>query len=89
MSPAQAGGHGDEAFRALRKQIFVDARLAVEAFEVPGRDQIDEVAIAVLILAEQHLVVVAVGAGAALVAFLGDVHFAADDRWIPVALAVL
>ena len=31
---AQAGGHADQAFGVLGQQIFVDAGLVVEAFEV-------------------------------------------------------
>ena len=64
----------------LRQQILVDARLVVEAVEVAGRDQVDEVAVALLVFAEQHQVVVAVRVGACLVALLRDVHLAADDR---------
>ena len=44
-----------------REQILVDARLVVEAVEIAGRDQVDQVPIALLVLAEQDQVVVAVG----------------------------
>ena len=62
-----------------REQVLIDARLVVEAFEKAGRNQLDEVAIAFLVLAEQDQVVIAVGIGAGLVALLRDVDFAADD----------
>ena len=64
----------------LRQQVLVDARLAVEAFEIAGRYEIDQVSVAVLILTEQHQVVVAIGTGAGFVAFLRNVHLAADHR---------
>ena len=77
---AQAGGHADQAFGVLREQVLVDAGLVVEAFEVACGDQIDEVAIAFLGLAEQDQVIVAVGVAAGFVALLRNVDFAADDR---------
>ena len=76
---AQAGGHADEPFGVLVEQVHVDARLVIEAVEIGGGDQVDEVAIALLVFAQQHQVVVAVGVGAGLVALLRDVDFAADD----------
>ncbi len=57
---AQAGREADQAFGMRGQQILVDARLGVEAFEEAGRNQVDQVAIAVLVFAEQHQVVVAV-----------------------------
>ena len=63
----------------LREQVHIDARLVIEAVEIGGGDQVDEVAVAFLVFAEQHEVVVAVGIGAGLVALLRDVDFAADD----------
>ena len=57
---AEARGHGDETFGMPRQEILVDARLVVKAVEVPGRDQVDEVAVAFLVFAEQDEVVVAV-----------------------------
>ena len=83
---AQAGGHADQPFGVLRQQVLIDARLVVEAVEVAGGNQLDEVAIAFLVLAEQHQVVVAVGIGARLVALLRNVHLAADHRMDAVGL---
>ena len=61
------------------QQVLVDAGFVVEAVEVAGGDEVDEVAVAVLVFAEQNEVVIAVGFRANLVAFLRDVDFAADD----------
>ena len=77
---AQAGRQRDQAFGVAREQVLIDARLVVEAVEVAGGDQVDQVAVAFLVFAEQDQVVVAVGVGAGLVALLRDVNFAADDR---------
>ena len=63
----------------LREQVLVDAGLVVETFEIACGDEVDEVAIAFLVLAEQDQVVVAVGIAAGLVALLRNVDFAADD----------
>ncbi len=63
----------------LREQVFIDAGLVIEAFEVAGGDKLDEVFVAFLRFAEQDEMIVAVGIGAGLVALLGDVDFAADD----------
>ena len=76
---AQAGGHGDQAFGVRGEQVLIDAGLVIEALEVAGGNQVDEVAIALLVFAEQDEVVVAIGIGAGFVALLGDVDFAADD----------
>jgi uncharacterized LabA/DUF88 family protein len=38
----------------LRKQIEIDARLVIEAIEIAGRDQLDEVAVSFLVFAQQH-----------------------------------
>ena len=54
---AQAGGERDQAAAVLRQQVVVDARLVVEAFEKAGGNQLDQVAVAFGILAEQHQVV--------------------------------
>jgi hypothetical protein len=75
---AEAGGEADEAFGVLGEEVFIDAGLVVEAFEAGGGNEVDEVAIAFLVFAEEDEVVVAVGIGAGLVV-AGDVDFAADD----------
>jgi len=63
----------------LGEEVFIDAGLVIEAFEVGGGDQVDEVAVAFLVFAEQDEVVIAVGIGAGFVV-AGDIDFAADDR---------
>ena len=75
---AEAGGEADEAFGVCGEQVLIDAGLVIEAFEVGGGDEVDEVAVAFLVFAEEDEVVVAVGVGAGLVV-AGDVDFAADD----------
>ena len=69
MRPLECGG----------QQVEIDAGLVIEAVEVGGGDEVDEVAVALLVFAEEDEVVVAVGIGAGLVALLGDVDLAADD----------
>ena len=64
----------------LRQQILVDARLVVKAFQERGGDQLQQVAIALLVLAQQHQMVVSVRVAAAGQALLRDVHLAADHR---------
>jgi len=84
---AQAGGHADQPFGVPREQVLVDAGLVVEAFQEACGDQVDEVAIAFLGLAEQDQVIVAVGVAAAgFVPLLRDVDLAADDRMHAIGL---
>ncbi len=75
---AQACRERDQALGVAREQVLIDARLVVEAVEVAGGNQLDEVAVAFLVFAQQHQVVVAVGFAAHADALLGDVDFAAD-----------
>src|ERR1035437_3049986 len=77
---AQAGGHADQPFGVPREQVLVDAGLVIEAFQEARGNQVDEVAIAFLGLAEQDQVIVAVGVAAGFVALLRNVDLAADDR---------
>ena len=77
---AQAGRQRDQALGVAREQIFIDARLVIEAFEIACRDQLGEVAIAFLVFAEQDKMVVTIGIAFVRAPLLGDVHFAADDR---------
>ncbi len=72
-----------------REQVLIDARLVVEAVEVAGGDQLDEVAVAFLVFAQQHQVVVAVGFALDADALLRDVDFAADDGVDAVVLGVV
>jgi hypothetical protein len=82
---AQAGGESDQAARVLREKIEIDARLVVEAVEKARGNELDEVAVAFRVLAEQDEMIGAAGAGGFgvggffLVAAAGDVDFAADD----------
>ena len=68
-----------------RKQLLVDAGLVPVAVEMGARDELDEVAVADLILCEQDQVV-GVGVGlplTTLVAAGGHVGLDADDRLDP------
>ncbi len=76
----QTGGEADETLRVPGEQILVDARLVIEAFEEACGDQADEVAVALLVFAEQDEVVIAVGVAAGFEALPGDVDLATDDR---------
>ncbi len=75
---AQAGRHADQALGMRGQQVGIDARLIVEALQVGGGHQLDEIAIPFLVFAEQHQVVVAIGIAARLVSLLRNVHLAAD-----------
>ena len=86
----------------LVEEIVIDARLVVEAFEETGGNELDEIAIAFEVFAEENEVIAAAGAGFKIVAIfgsdragffaavvaaaLGDVDFAADDG-LDIALA--
>ena len=83
MSPAQACRQRDQPLGVPRQQLLVDPRLVVEPLQECRRDQVDQVAVAFLALAQQHQVVVPVRVRAALVPLLRDVHLAADDRLHP------
>jgi hypothetical protein len=62
-----------------REHVFIDAGLVVEAIEIAGGDELNEVAIAGFVFAEQDEGVVAVGIALDALALLSDVDFAADD----------
>ena len=54
---AQAGRKRDQSLAVLRQQVVIDARLVIKAFEKSGGNQLDEVAIAFGVLAQQHQMV--------------------------------
>ena len=76
----QAGRSAYQPLAMSGEQILVNAWFVVKAFEEGGRDQLDQVLVAGLILAQQQQVVIAIGVAARLVPLLRDVDFAADDR---------
>ena len=57
---AQARRQRDQTLGMPRQQILIDARLVVETVQIAGRDQLDQVAITLLVFAQQHQVVVTV-----------------------------
>ena len=79
----KAGGEGDEALGVLPKQVQVDAGLHIKALRPGHGDKVGEVAVALLILAEEYEMaalgvelVDLIEAGPAL---RGHVDLAADD----------
>ena len=78
---AQARRKSDQAVRVTGQQVFVDPRLVVEALGVGRRSELDQIAVAALVLAEHDQVVWTVGVLRAVKAVrAGDVDLAADDR---------
>ena len=69
----------------LSEKIPVDPRLVVEALQVTGGDQLDQVAVAFLVFAEQHQVVVAIGLGPDSAPLLRDIDLAPED-WVDALL---
>ena len=64
-----------------REQFVIHARLVIEAVQISGRDQLDQIAIAFVVLAQKHEVVRALRFGAAILVIVRrNVHFTADDR---------
>jgi len=63
-----------------REQLFIHARLVVKAFQVGFGGQLDEVAVAGLVLCQQdEVVILLIGGGFAGAAIGSDVYLAADD----------
>jgi len=76
----EAAGEADEAGGVLGEVALADAGLAIEAVEGSFGGDADEVAIAFFVSGEDEEVIVIVAfAGGAVVFFLGDVEFAAED----------
>ena len=61
------------------EQILIDARLVIEAIEIGGRDQLDQIPVASLVFAQQQQVVVAIRFTTRLVALLRDINLTTDD----------
>ena len=49
VSAVEAGREADKAFGVLGEEAFIDVGLVIEAFEVSGGDEVDEVAVAFLV----------------------------------------
>ena len=75
--PGEASREGDQSVGMGRQQLPVDARLVVVTLEVAGGGELDQVAVAGVVLGEQREVRVPLGLGAAVVA---DVDLAAENR---------
>ena len=77
---AQAGGKRDQSFAVLGEQLVIHAGFVIEAVEISGGNELDEILVALFVFAEQHEMVRAFRAGAAIFVIVRrDVHFAADD----------
>ncbi len=72
---AQTGGQRDQSFAVLGQQVVIDSRLVIKAFEKSRGDQLDQIAIAFGIFAEQDQVI-----GAALARFGGGPERAVGAR---------
>ena len=77
---AQAARERNQALRVAGQQVLVHSRLVIKTFEIPRRDELNQVAVALLVGAEQHEVVIMIAFVPEETSFLGDVGFAADDR---------
>ena len=88
--PFQAAAQADQPRRMLREQLLVDPRLVVEPLGVAGRDELDQVVIALVGLRQQHQMVRGLAGRAALRPPVArrDVDLAAEDR-VDAALARL
>ncbi len=78
----EAAAEADESGRMRREQVLVDARLVVEALGVAGRDELDQVVIALAGRGEEHEVVGGFPRRPALRAPVTRSHidFAAENR---------
>ena len=64
-----------------RQKLVVHARLVIKAVEKSGGDELNEIAVALVVLAKQHQMVRALGLRAAIFVIVRrHIHFAADDR---------
>ena len=77
----QARGKSDQALRMLGEKFLADARLVIEAVQRRLGNNLDQVAIALIVLGQHDEVVVAVSLGRGAMVFLfADVQFAAQNR---------
>jgi hypothetical protein len=66
----------------LGKKFVIHSRLVIKAVEVPRRNKLDEVPVALIVLAEEDQMIRARGIGTPVLAAIGRyVDFAADD-WL-------
>ena len=77
---AKAGGEADQPVGVPGQQVFIDAGLVIKALRVGRGSELHQIAVASLVLAENHQVVRTVGV-LSLVKAVGrrHVNFAADD----------
>ncbi len=76
----QASGEADQAAGMLGEKLLADARLVVKAMQRGLGSDLDQIAVAFFVFGEHQQMVVGVAfGGGAVVVFLADVEFAADD----------
>ena len=80
-SPFRHRGQSDQSLRMLGQEPLAHARLVVKAVQRRFGDNLDQVAIALVIFRQHHQMVVAIALGrGAMVFLLADVKLAAQDR---------
>src|SRR5581483_6087836 len=76
----KAATEADQAFAMLSQKLFADARLVIEAMKAGLRGDLDEVAIAFFIFRQHQEMIVSIAfRRSAMIIFLADVKFAAND----------
>ena len=77
----EASGEADQAARMLGEKLLADARLVIKAMQRSlGRD-LDQIAVAFFVFGKHQQMVISISFGrGAMVVFLADIEFAADDR---------
>src|ERR1035441_5448521 len=76
----QASREANQATGVLGEKLLAHARLVVEAVQGSLRSDLDQIAVAFFVLGQHQEVVVGVALGCgAVIVFLADVEFAADD----------
>ena len=98
---AQACGQRDQSFAVFCKEVVIDSRLVIEAFQESRGHQLDQVVVTLQVFAQQHQVIASARSAfrvspiatvrlsffsAVVPAAPRYIHFAADDR-LHVALA--
>ena len=78
---AKAGRKRDQALAVLGEKLVIHARLVIKAVKITRRNKLDEIPVALVVLAEKDQMIRALGLGAAvLVVIRRDINLAADDR---------
>ncbi len=77
----EASGEADQSAGMLGEKLLADPRLVIKAMQRSLRRDLDQIAVAFFVFGEHQQMVVGVAFGRrAMVVFLADIEFAADDR---------